>query len=50
MRLSALKPRLPARAIHAALALAALGCLAYVAVYRGDLIGMVQETFRTGPE
>ena len=50
MRLSALKPRLPARAVHAALALAALGCLAYVAVYRGDLIGMVQETFRTGPE
>ena len=38
------------RALHAVLALAALGCVAYVAVYRGDLIGMVQETFRAGPE
>jgi hypothetical protein len=52
MRLRALASRRTAatRAVHAALALAALGCLAYVAVYRGDLIGMVQETFRTGPE
>jgi hypothetical protein len=32
------------------LALAALGCLAYVAVYQGDLVGMVMETFRVGPE
>ena len=47
MRLKAARPN---RALHALLALAALACLAYVAVYRGDLIGMVQETFRTGPE
>jgi hypothetical protein len=39
-----------ARAVHALLGLAALGCLAWVAVYRADLIGMVQETFRAGPE
>ena len=50
LRLRALRPRLPARLLHAALALAALGCIAYVAVYRGDLVGMVQETFRAGPE
>lgn len=47
LRLRAAKPN---RLLHAALALTALGCLAYVAVYRGDLIGMVQETFRAGPE
>lgn len=46
-RLRAAKPN---RLVHAALALTALGCLAYVAVYRGDLIGLVQETFRAGPE
>ena len=28
----------------------ALACVAYVAVYRADLIGMVKETFRIGPE
>ena len=50
MRLRALKSNAGGRALHALLALAALGCLAYVAVYRGDLIGMVQETFRAGPE
>ncbi|MGZ6143506.1 MAG: tetratricopeptide repeat protein, partial [Myxococcales bacterium] len=50
LRLKALALRPPGRALHAALALVALGGLAYVAVYRGDLIGMVQETFRTGPE
>lgn len=50
IRLRALRPRPPARLLHAALALAALCCIAYVAVYRGDLVGMVQETFRAGPE
>ena len=40
----------PARLPHTLLALLALGCVAYVAVYRGDLVGMVQETFRAGPE
>src|SRR5262249_27263424 len=50
MRLKALQPRAAGRAVHALLGLAALGCLAYVAMYRGDLIGMVQETFRAGPE
>jgi tetratricopeptide (TPR) repeat protein len=50
LRLRALAPGLVARLLHAALGLAALGCIAYVAVYRADLIGMVQETFRGGPE
>ncbi|MCA1825345.1 MAG: tol-pal system YbgF family protein [Myxococcales bacterium] len=49
-RLRAIRPLAIGRAVHAALALAALGCLAYVAVYRADLIGMVQETLRIGPE
>lgn len=40
----------PVRLVHALLALTALGCVAYVAVYRGDLVGLVQETFRAGPE
>ena len=47
MRLRAVRP---ARLPHTLLALAALGCVAYLAVYRGDLIGMVEETFRAGPE
>jgi hypothetical protein len=50
LRLRAVRPGSAARAAHAALALAALSCIAYVAVYEGDLIGMVQETFRAGPE
>jgi hypothetical protein len=29
---------------------AALACAAYVAIYRGDLVGMVLETVRAGPE
>jgi hypothetical protein len=36
--------------VHALLALAAVACLAYLAVYDGDLVGMVLETFRAGPE
>jgi len=39
-----------ARALHAAGTLAALGALAYVAVYRGGLVGMLLETLRAGPE
>jgi hypothetical protein len=50
LRLRALRPRGAAKAMHVALALAALGCLAYVAVYQGDLVGMVMETFRVGRE
>ena len=49
-RLRALRPGRAGRALHALLAVAALGCVAYYAVYEGDLIGMVQETFRAGPE
>ncbi len=29
--------------------LVALGCLAYVALYQGDVVGMVMETLRVGP-
>ncbi len=50
LRLRALRPRRAGRALHAGLALIALGCIGYVAVYRADLIGMVLETFRAGPE
>jgi len=50
LRLRALQPRGAAKAMHVVLALVALGCLAYVAVYQGDLVGMVMETFRVGPE
>jgi hypothetical protein len=50
MRLSALQPRGPGRVLHLALALAALGCAAFVVLYRSDLIGMVTETFRSGPD
>jgi hypothetical protein len=36
--------------VHASLALVALGCVAWVAVVRADLVGMVAETVRVGPE
>ena len=36
--------------LHALLALVALAGLAFGAVYREDLVGMVMETFRVGPE
>jgi len=49
LRLRAASPRGTARALHAAGTLAALGSLAYVAVYRGDLVGMLLETLRAGP-
>jgi hypothetical protein len=41
---------LPSRLGHALLALVALGCVAYVAVYRANLVSMVEETFRAGPD
>jgi hypothetical protein len=50
MRLAAVRPRGLPRALHVGLALAALVCVGFVALYRSDLIGMVQETFRAGPE
>jgi hypothetical protein len=50
LRLRALRLRGFSKALHALLALAAVACLAYVAVYDGDLVGMVMETFRAGPE
>jgi hypothetical protein len=50
VRLRAIEPGRAGRLAHALLALAALACIAYVAVYRADLIAMVKETFRTGPE
>lgn len=50
MRLSALQPRGLRRALHLLLALTALACIAFVALYRSDLIGMVAETFRAGPD
>jgi hypothetical protein len=50
LRLRALRLRGPSKALHAILALAAVVCLAYVAVYRGDIFGMVLETLRVGPE
>ena len=50
VRLRAVRPKSVARLAHAALALAALACAGYVVVYQADLIGMVQETFRAGPE
>ncbi len=50
LRLRAAAPRGLARALHIALTVGALGAIAYAAVYRGDLVGMVLETFRAGPE
>lgn len=41
---------LRARLGNALLALLALGCLAYAAVYRANLVSMVVETFRAGPD
>ena len=38
------------RAAHVALGLAALFCAGYAAVYKADLVGMVLETVRAGPE
>ena len=49
LRLRAASPRGTARALHAAGTLAALGALGYVAVYRGELVGMLLETLRAGP-
>jgi len=41
---------LPWRALHALGVLALLGCGAYLAIWRHDLVGMVQETWRAGPD
>jgi len=38
------------RLLHALLGLVCLAGLGFVAVYRADLVGMLFETFRTGPE
>jgi tetratricopeptide (TPR) repeat protein len=50
LRLRAAAPGRGARTVHAAGTLAALFALAYVAVYRGGLIGMLLETLRVGAE
>jgi hypothetical protein len=39
-----------ARALHGVAVVAALFALAYAAVWRGDLVGMVLETVRAGPD
>lgn len=49
-RLRAVRPGVRGRLVHASLALVALACMAYVALDRADLLGMVAETFRVGPE
>lgn len=49
-RLRAAAPRGLAKAVHVALTVGALGAVAYAVVYRGDLVGMVLETLRAGPE
>jgi hypothetical protein len=41
---------LPKRAAYALGLLVILGCGAYVAIWRHDLVGMVQETWRAGPD
>ncbi len=50
LRLRAAMPGRAGRALHAAGTTAALFALAYVAVYRGELLGMLFETLRAGPE
>ena len=52
VRLRALGPATPLRLrlLHGALVLAAMGGLAYAAIWRGDLVGMVLETVRAGPD
>ncbi len=49
LRQRAVQPRGPGRVLHLALTVSALGAVAYAAIYRGDLVGMVLETFRAGP-
>ncbi len=50
VRLRALRLPLSGRLVQASLALIALACTGYVAVYRFDLVGMVAETLRGRPE
>jgi len=40
----------PGRAAYALAALLLLGCASYLAVWRHDLVGMVMETWRAGPD
>jgi hypothetical protein len=42
--------RLPMRLVYAVGMLSLLGCGAYLAIWRHDLVGMVQETWRAGPD
>lgn len=49
-RLRAVRPRGWRKLLHAALALTALLCLTYLAIYRGNLVGMLVETVRAGPD
>ncbi len=42
--------RLPMRALYACAMLLLLGCGSYLAIWRNDLVGMVQETWRAGPD
>ena len=50
VRLRATSPRGLAKGAHVALTLSAFLAAAWAAVYRADLVGMVLETFRAGPE
>lgn len=50
MRLRAVRPRGWRQLLHAVLALTALTCLAFVAIYRGNLVGLLVETVRAGPD
>lgn len=50
LRARAAGPRPPERALQAAGTLLALAAAFYAAVYRADLVGMVMETFRAGPD
>ena len=50
LRLRAVQARAPERALQAGVTLLALFCASYAAIYRADLVNMVLETVRAGPE
>jgi len=50
LALRAANPGVAGRALQGGITLLALAAAAYAAVYRADLINMVLETFRAGPE
>jgi tetratricopeptide (TPR) repeat protein len=50
LRLRAVPLRRTGRALHVLVTVGALFALVYVAVYRSDLVGMVQETLRAGAD